>query len=202
MAFIYRIVNKVNGKSYIGKTESTVEKRFKQHLAEYKKERCKDRPLYRAFLKYGTENFTVETLEETENAVEREIYWIEFYDTFSKGYNATKGGDGKPYIDEEIVLNVLFENSLNCNQAAKKLQINYETVVKIAKRYGFYNKVLPSEVKRSNIVLTPELVSEIKRLYVPKHFGKRKIAKFLNLSLGAVDGVLYSGAWKDVVTSE
>ena len=86
--FIYKITNKVNGKVYIGKTEETVEKRFKQHLSEYLKERSKNRPLYRAMQKYGKENFEVCTLEETNNSSEREIFWIEFYSSYSNGYNA------------------------------------------------------------------------------------------------------------------
>lgn len=51
--------------------------------------------------KYGVENFQVETLEEclNEQASERECYWIEQLQSFKYGYNATKGGDGKSYID-------------------------------------------------------------------------------------------------------
>ena len=33
-----------------------------------------DRPLYRALSKYGVENFIIETIEETDNPNEREIY--------------------------------------------------------------------------------------------------------------------------------
>lgn len=55
MAFIYKITNLVNGKVYIGKTEETIEKRFRQHLSESNKDRCKNRPLYRAIRKYGKE---------------------------------------------------------------------------------------------------------------------------------------------------
>lgn len=44
---------------------------------------------------YGIENFSVETLEETEKPEEREKYWIEYFGSFKNGYNATIGGDGK-----------------------------------------------------------------------------------------------------------
>lgn len=63
-----------------------------------KKERCEKRPLYDAMNKYGVENFIVEELEyvKDENILsEREVYWIKELETYgSKGYNATKGGDG------------------------------------------------------------------------------------------------------------
>lgn len=45
--------------------------------------------------KYGLENFTFSILEECpQNKLkEREIYWIKYYNTYRKGYNATRGGD-------------------------------------------------------------------------------------------------------------
>ena len=50
--------------------------------------------LYKAFDKYGIENFTVEQVEEcpVEKLDEREIYWIAYYDSFKSGYNSTLGG--------------------------------------------------------------------------------------------------------------
>lgn len=55
--------------------------------------------------KYGPESFDVQCLEIVEDnlACERERYWIEYYSTFKNGYNATVGGDGKPYIDYNLV---------------------------------------------------------------------------------------------------
>lgn len=34
-------------------------------------------------------------IEETDIPEEREKYWIEYFDSFRNGYNATMGGDGK-----------------------------------------------------------------------------------------------------------
>ena len=100
MAFIYKITNDINQKVYIGKTEQTVEKRFKEHCQDYKRKRCEKRPLYSAMKKYGSEHFHVELIEETNNPEEREQYWIKFYNSYGPtGYNATMGGDGKKYID-------------------------------------------------------------------------------------------------------
>ena len=82
MAYIYKITNNINGKIYIGKTEFSVEKRFREHCLDYKKERFEKRPLYSAMNKYGIENFSVETIEETDNPEEREKYWIEYFGSF------------------------------------------------------------------------------------------------------------------------
>jgi group I intron endonuclease len=67
MGYVYIIKNKVNDKVYIGKTNLSVEKRFKQHIRECKKSRCEKRPLYAAMLKHGTDNFYIECLEETQD---------------------------------------------------------------------------------------------------------------------------------------
>ena len=51
---------------------------------------------------------------------------------------------------------------------------------------------------RYNAILTDEDVRNIKKLYIPKIFGKRKIAKVLGLKVGLVDGVLHSNGWGHV----
>ena len=80
----------------------------------------KNRPLYRAFQKYGIENFSIETIEETNNPNEREKYWIEYYGSFKNGYNATIGGDGKPYIDYDLVV-ATYKEIMNMEKVAEKL---------------------------------------------------------------------------------
>ena len=41
MSLIYKITNDVNGKIYVGKTEYSEDIRFKQHINDSKKDRCK-----------------------------------------------------------------------------------------------------------------------------------------------------------------
>ena len=101
MAYIYQIQNDVNNKIYIGKTEFSIEKRFKEHCQDAFRERLEQRPLYAAIRKYGIEHFSISLIEETDFPEEREIYWIEKLGTFKHGYNATRGGDGRKYLDYE-----------------------------------------------------------------------------------------------------
>lgn len=89
--YVYKILNKKNGESYIGKTSDNIETRFKRHcyLA-----RCGVAThLYSAIRKYGEENFTIELVEKTKQDLlnEREKYWIS---QLQPKYNMTKGGDG------------------------------------------------------------------------------------------------------------
>ena len=104
MAYIYQIVNDINDKIYVGKTEETLEKRFYIHCKDAQTERCKNRPLYNAMNKYGFEHFRIEELEKTDYPDEREQYWIEKLNTYHNGYNATLGGDGKRRLDYDKII--------------------------------------------------------------------------------------------------
>jgi len=112
MAYIYKITNILNNKVYIGMTINTIKERWEQHCNESLRERGKDRPLYRAINKYGKDSFLIEELEFIENEnqmAERERYWIEYFGSFKNGYNATLGGDGKPYLDYGLIVKTYLE---------------------------------------------------------------------------------------------
>lgn len=127
MAYIYKIENDINNKVYIGKTEQTIEKRFKQHCLDSKKETNNNRPLYRAMNKYGIEHFHISLIEETLFPDERERYWIEYFSSFKNGYNATLGGDGKSYINYNLVIATYLELK-SMKKTAQKLNIHEDTV--------------------------------------------------------------------------
>ena len=132
MAYIYQITNDVNGKIYIGKTEFSIEKRFKEHCSDSARERCKNRPLYKAMNKYGVEHFHIELIEETDNPEEREQFWIEQKGSFKFGYNATTGGDGRKYLDYDLIVNT-YQELQNISKTAKLLNISVDTVTNVLK---------------------------------------------------------------------
>ena len=105
--YIYKVTNLINQKAYIGKTVGSIEERWKEHKRDCK--RFSDRPLYRALNKYGIDNFKVELVEEVDikNLSEREIYWIGYYHTYTEGYNATLGGDGKILYDYDLIAELI-----------------------------------------------------------------------------------------------
>ena len=135
MAYIYKIINDINQKIYIGKTEFSVEKRFKEHCRDAFRERNEKRPLYAAMRKYGVENFHIELIEKTDNPEEREIFWIEYYGSFKNGYNATKGGDGKPYLDYSLI-NTLFNQGMTCQDIHKVTGYDVQSISRILKSNG------------------------------------------------------------------
>ena len=117
MSYIYKIINDINNKVYVGKTEFSIEKRFKEHCTDAFRDRNEKRPLYAAMRKYGIEHFKIELIEETENPEEREIYWIGYFNGYTQGYNATKGGDGKKLYDHEAIIARLKDHPYPCDIA-------------------------------------------------------------------------------------
>lgn len=83
-----------------------------------------------AMRKYGVEHFHIEQIEQTDNPEERERYWIEYYGTFKKGYNATLGGDGRPYLDYDLIVET-YKQIKNINKTADLLHISNDSVAKV-----------------------------------------------------------------------
>ena len=130
MAYIYQITNDINDKIYIGKTETSLEQRFKQHCKDSQTKRCENRPLYRAMQKYGIEHFSISLIEQTDQPEIREIFWIEKLGTYKYGYNATLGGDGKRYLDYDRIIEkyLILQNQ---KKVAEELNIDVGTIRKV-----------------------------------------------------------------------
>lgn len=96
MTGIYKIKNKINGKVYIGQSVN-IPKRWKDHRknSRMRNYEGKHYPLYRAFAKYGLDNFDFIILEkcEKEELNDKETQWILQYDSINtkKGYNLKLG---------------------------------------------------------------------------------------------------------------
>ena len=149
MPYIYKITNTQNGKSYIGKTVFTLERRFQEHKNDSQKEKNSNRPLYRALHKYGIQNFTCECIEEVDNTLlsEREQYWIKYFGTYHNGYNATMGGDGGQKIDYDKVVEV-YQKTRNQNETAILLDICSKSVTSILELRGIITDTSRTVSKR------------------------------------------------------
>ena len=156
MAYIYKITNDINGKIYIGKTYNSIEKRFKEHCKDRLKRKCEQRPLYSAMNKYGIEHFHVELVEETDNPEEREIYWIEYYGSFKNGYNATTGGDGKPYVDKDIIISLWKDGKI-----IKEIHNITGYDVKTIKKYLLLNNISEQEIISKGYAFQGKAVAKI-----------------------------------------
>jgi group I intron endonuclease len=83
---IYKTTNLINGKIYIGKDTKNSPSYLGSGFL-----------LKKAIQKYGRENFKKEILERVDNIQilnEREIFWINYFNSIDNGYNLTIGGTG------------------------------------------------------------------------------------------------------------
>lgn len=96
---IYKIVNQVNGKVYIGITNNPT-RRHKRHIADSK---ILNTPLYKAMRKYGSDKFETniiyQSLDKEHTLKCMENYFITEYNSYighrnGHGYNVTLGGEG------------------------------------------------------------------------------------------------------------
>lgn len=134
MGYIYKITNTLNNKIYIGQTIKTVQKRFTQHKNNSNKEYFSQIVLYKAFNKYGIENFVCEEIEEVTNDKldERERYWINYYDSYFNGYNSTLGGRATQLYNWDV--DDIIEKYLSLKSAravAKVIRCDHSTIDRI-----------------------------------------------------------------------
>ena len=90
---VYLILNKINGRRYVGQTVQALKTRFNEHA------RKKDNTLIsNAIRKYGRENFYCGVIKSCASKAELD-YWEKFFIAVLKskkpyGYNLTDGGEG------------------------------------------------------------------------------------------------------------
>ena len=136
--------NKINGKRYIGMTTRTLETRKYEHRTNAEKEKYANVVFLRAIRKYGFDAFEWEEIDNAilyDDLIEKEKYWIKYYDTFNNGYNQTMGGEGALGVVGEKsanakitdrqakeVLKLLFEGKKTINDISKITNINSEII--------------------------------------------------------------------------
>ena len=104
MIGIYKYENKINHKCYIGQSID-IERRQYNHKSSVYNDKANDynSQFHQAVRKYGFDNFNYEiiaTLSPEEYSKElldqMEKFFINYYNSYTNGYNATPGGDENP----------------------------------------------------------------------------------------------------------
>ena len=95
--FIY-LITSPSSKVYVGQSTVSVEEKERWYLRLEKYDKT-DRKVANAIKKYGWQNMKFEIIEQDdawtkEQLNEREIHWIQHYNSINEGYNMTIGGDG------------------------------------------------------------------------------------------------------------
>jgi group I intron endonuclease len=133
---IYKIKNKINGKIYIGQTIQDLDKRIESHLKESRSNKT-DRPFLNAIKKYGIENFEWEIIDEAktlDELDEKEIYWIDNYNSLvPNGYNVLGGGQKRMIVSEEFCKRISnglknsekWQKTLNSEEYKEKRRVKF-----------------------------------------------------------------------------
>lgn len=196
---VYKITNKINNKVYIGITQQRngfkdryssrgegIERVYNYHLQCKNKGRYYNIHLLGAIEQYGFENFEVEeefdTAENIEELKEKEIYWINYYNSNNPkyGYNNTNGGDG---IDKGIITKVKSKR-------------------RIANDYGIKNIGYCGKDKKKKKEIIKQLCKNNKSsgVYICRMCGKLYIEKYGDIKKGFCEECLeYEDYYDEVI---
>ena len=96
---IYKITNVITKKVYIGLTSQSLKRRWQGHISDSKRKVSHQYHFLKAIRKYSItewEQVIIESNLTKNQAIAREQYWIQYYDSYNNGYNSTLGGETPP----------------------------------------------------------------------------------------------------------
>lgn len=191
---IYMIKNKVNNKIYIGQSFNIKERWAKGHIKPLEMNNHINIHLQRSWNKYGKENFEFIIIEECiiSELNKKEIFWIEFYDSFKNGYNRTLGGEGsrglkfseesKKLLSKNSYFNILkyWKGKHLSKETKQKLSISIKLTLKNMPEEKKQQMILNRKMNRKPFIMTDENKEKLRLANVGKIMSdetKEKISK-------------------------
>ena len=152
MNSVIYLLTSPSGKHYVGQTVD-----YERRMIEHKCKSCKSMTkLYNAIQKYGFDSFTKCIIEHVspERLNEREIHWINHYDSFHDGYNCTSGGDGN-FKRSDATRKKLSDHFRGKYYGSQNIPftidgIRYESVGKASLNTGIPPKTIHNRLNSSN----------------------------------------------------
>lgn len=175
---IYMTINLINNKFYIGKDAKNDETYYGS-----------GKILKQAIKKYGKENFIKLVIEECLSEIElceREIYWIEFYNSIKNGYNIALGGKGGDTITNHPYKDIIAEEhsrkmklkEYNTRTGKKFGKLSDETKDKIRKKligksWGNHTDASKEKIskKAKGRIVSQETKEKISQAKIGKNWG-------------------------------
>ena len=174
---IYIIKNSVNEKVYIGQSKNAAE-RWLSHIYNAKYEAKTNNEvqiIHKAMAKYGVDKFHYEILEyQIENYDEREIYWINYYNSrVPNGYNVAIGGKGagcgtehpSSIFDKDTLLKCISEISSTTKtftNIAKKFNCSQEVISAINNGERYRDERFSYPLRNTNTKYSYETLKQIR----------------------------------------
>ena len=179
---------------YIGQTSNFNYRRYKhekydpfhKELVEY------NYPLSRGIRKYGIENYECIIIEnnikDEQLAIERESYWINYYNTYKNGYNQTEGGKTPKYIkfDKEVIKKIkeMLSNKIDFNTIQKETNVSLSHISEIntGKRHHEDELNYPLNKQTCGRKLCDEDIEEIIELLKTTKISQKRIGERFNVA--------------------
>lgn len=188
--FIYIITNTVNNKVYVGQTIRSLEERWREHCRTKCHKGELNMLIKKAIQKYGRENFNITELEKCkiEELNEKEVYYINLYNSYKEGYNMTKGGTSgtKPLKltkeQQESCLE-LYKLGFSLREIAKEFNVDKATIKHIVELSNLSIRATRtyklSQEDRISIIEDSKIMSR-KEIMQKWHISKSYLSQLIN----------------------
>lgn len=186
---IYKIINKLNGKFYIG-SASNISARFSQHKQLLRRNSSHNMHLQAAWNKYGEENFdfvvverALQNFSNTEEKIkyirDLEQYYLDTLRPYDKGVGYNKSTSAETPLGMK-----------HSEETKKKLsEINIKR---------FQDNPMPNGEDCWNChKLTWEKIYKIREMYLSKKFSHQKIADIMEVNRKMITMILAGERWND-----
>ncbi|MCP1159471.1 GIY-YIG nuclease family protein [Bacillus infantis] len=145
---IYIIKNNLNEKVYIGSSKE-IPTRIRTHIRKLRKNQHQNFHLQNAWNKYGESSFsisTVEIIKDIDNLIEREQYWVDFYNACndSYGYNLIPPKAGGEVSEE---MSLILSERMKGNPWGL-IKLDEEKVMQIKKILQVFKRVYMEDIAK------------------------------------------------------
>jgi group I intron endonuclease len=180
---IYCITNNINNKKYVGQTRQTLQKRFRDHSENKKRQLGLD------IAKFGKESFSIDLLEivDKTNNFTRETYWIEKKDSINNGYNTLYSSGIDKVLGDKII--IMFKNRHSVREIEKETHSCRKKIKKYLKENNF--NILPG--KTTNEITEKYVLKLFKKYYKSDYHnnsGIKRISNELNMITPTIRKIL------------
>ena len=206
MKYIYKVTCIPTQKIYIGKSESSIQERWKGHLraAFLPSHNDYNFPFHRAIRKYGESAFMVEEIDSCKDSTElkeKEKYWIKYYNSYNTGYNATLGGDGQCKYDYDAIVNFYLTNDNSLKLTCQHFHVYDQVVYNALKSKNIdYKNLKPSKrdkAKKKKIYCV-ELNKTFNSMAEIDIYFNKTVHPNIRRTLNGITKKAYGYTWKEV----
>ena len=196
---IYKIYRECEPNNvYIGQS-TDIKGRYSGHVYCAKNRGSSQMELHQAINQFGIEQFCFEVIEvcQEEKLLERERYWIQFYNSIEVGYN-----NKLPQTREELTLeiNTRLARGEQVSDIAKECEVSKNTVRRV-KAQGDWEQLVKGTLTKKGKVYDDQMIREI-RIARAEGYNTNELIEKFGISYKALEAILLGGYWQNATIEE